>query len=111
MMLIRVLIIASIALVPAGAPARAQGSAPYDRDLQRLAEILGALHYLRALCGANEGAKWRNEMQALVEAETPAGERRGNAGAPGQCRCPRYSPAYPTPTPPARPGVFRYISR
>src|SRR5829696_2815388 len=59
------------------APVRAQdAAAPFDGDLQRLAEILGTLHYLRGICGANEGAKWRNEMQALIDAETPAGDRR-----------------------------------
>ena len=53
----------SIALVPAIAPARAEvAAAPFDGNLQRLAEILGALHYLRNICGANEGLKWRNEM-------------------------------------------------
>ena len=58
-------------------PARAQdAAAPFDGDLQRLAEILGALHYLRGICGSNEGAKWRNEMQALIDAETPSGDRR-----------------------------------
>ena len=64
-------------LAAALAPARAvdAGPAPYDTDLQRLAEILGALHYLRGICGANEGQKWRNEMQALVEAEAPSGSR------------------------------------
>ena len=54
------------------APVRAQdAAAPFDGDLQRLAEILGTLHYLRGICGSNEGAKWRNEMQALIDAETP----------------------------------------
>ena len=39
-------------------PARAQdAAAPFDGDLQRLAEILGALLYLRDICGSNEGAK------------------------------------------------------
>jgi len=59
-------------------PARAQSEtpAPFDGDLARLSEILGALHYLRAVCGANDGAKWRNEMQALIDAEAPSGERR-----------------------------------
>ena len=38
------------------APARAQdAAAPFDGDLQRLAEILGTLHYLRGICGNNEG--------------------------------------------------------
>jgi len=59
------------------APARAEdAAAPFDGDLQRLAEILGALHYLRGICGTNEGPKWRNQMQALIDAETPSGDRR-----------------------------------
>jgi len=52
----------------APSPAAAQQAVPFDGDLRRLAEILGALHYLRELCGAAEGQKWRNEMQQLVDA-------------------------------------------
>ena len=64
----KLLAIALISLCLA-VPARAQSDAPapFDADLARLSEILGALHYLRAVCGANDGAKWRNEMQALLE--------------------------------------------
>ena len=76
-MLRRVLIAASLAIAIAGAPVRAEVVvAPFDASLQRLAEILGALHYLRNICGANEGQKWRNEMQSIVDAEAPNGERR-----------------------------------
>ncbi|WFU62748.1 TIGR02301 family protein [Bradyrhizobium brasilense] len=58
-------------------PARPQDAAAlFDGDLQRLAEILGTLHYLRGICGCKEGAKWRNEMQALIDAEIPSGARR-----------------------------------
>ncbi|HZD27804.1 MAG TPA: TIGR02301 family protein, partial [Xanthobacteraceae bacterium] len=68
---------AALAFAPAGMPARAEAAAaPFDGSLQRLAEILGALHYLRNVCGANEGQKWRNEMQSLVDAEAPSGDRR-----------------------------------
>jgi uncharacterized protein (TIGR02301 family) len=49
--------------------------APYDHDLQRLSEILGALHFLRGICNSNEGQKWRNEAQALIDAEAPSGKR------------------------------------
>src|SRR3954469_12354259 len=78
-MLRRVLIAASLAIAIMGPPVRAEVVvAPFDASLQRLAEILGALHYLRNICGANEGLKWRNEMQSLVDAETPGGDRRAN---------------------------------
>jgi uncharacterized protein (TIGR02301 family) len=64
-------------VLPLAAPARAIDSgALFETELERLSEILGALHYLRPLCGANEGPKWRNEMRALLDAEAQAPERR-----------------------------------
>src|SRR5437867_12785457 len=72
----RLIIAALVSVVAAALPARAQAPAPFDTNLQPLAEIMGALHYLRALCGANEGQKWRNEIQALIDAEAPSGDRR-----------------------------------
>jgi uncharacterized protein (TIGR02301 family) len=44
------LILALIAAL--AAPARAaDGDPPFENDLLRLSEILGALHYLRGICG------------------------------------------------------------
>ena len=40
---------------PSRQAARGRQRAPYESDLQRLSEILGALHYLRDLCGAARG--------------------------------------------------------
>jgi len=95
------------------APLRAQdgaaGAAPFDGDLQRLAEILGALHYLRAICGANEGQKWRNEMQAIVDAETPSGERRAKMIASFNRGYRGYQQTYRTCTPAADLVIRRYL--
>lgn len=49
---------------------------PYDKDLARLAELLGALHYLRPLCGNPERDRWRGEMQDLLDTEQPSPERK-----------------------------------
>ena len=49
---------------------------PYGPELLRLAEILGAVHYLRQLCDADEGQTWRTMMQQLIDAENPSPERR-----------------------------------
>jgi uncharacterized protein (TIGR02301 family) len=101
-----ILICSMLLLTPAQA---AESAAPYDRDLQRLSEILGALHYLRGICGANEGALWRDQMQALVEAETQAGERRDrmivnfNRGYRG------FQQSYRTCTPAAQVAIRRYL--
>ncbi len=79
-------------------PARAQNEtpAPFDGELERLAEVMGALHYLRAICGANEGQKWRNEMQALIDAEVPNGYRG-------------FQQTYRTCTPAADLAIRRYL--
>lgn len=53
----------------------------YDAEMLRLAEILGALHYLRTLCGADEGQIWRDKMQELIEKEEPTEERRAQLTA------------------------------
>jgi uncharacterized protein (TIGR02301 family) len=42
---------------------------PYQPQLLRLAEIMGALAYLRDLCGAGDGAKFRARMATLLDAE------------------------------------------
>jgi len=91
-------------------PARAQdAAAPFDGDLQRLAEILGTLHYLRGICGTNEGGKWRNEMQALIDAETPSGDRRTRMIAGFNRGYNGFQQTYRTCTPAALVAIRRYI--
>ena len=91
-------------------PARAEdAAAPFDGDLQRLAEILGTLHYLRGICGANEGLKWRNEMQALIDAETPTGDRRARMIAGFNRGYNGFQQTYRTCTPAAAVAIRRYI--
>jgi len=90
--------------------ARAEdAAAPFDGDLQRLAEILGTLHYLRGICGSNEGAKWRNQMQALIDAETPSGDRRSRMIASFNRGYNGFQQTYRTCTPAALVAIRRYI--
>ena len=49
---------------------------PYDGKLMRLAEILGAIHYLRELCGAQEGQLWRDQMKEILKNEGTTAVRR-----------------------------------
>jgi uncharacterized protein (TIGR02301 family) len=99
-------LISAVALVPARAE---DAAAPFDGDLQRLAEILGTLHYLRGICGSNEGAKWRNEMQALIDAETPSGDRRARMIAGFNRGYNGFQQTYRTCTPAATVAIRRYI--
>jgi uncharacterized protein (TIGR02301 family) len=104
-----ILIVLLLALPAAPARAVEGGVAPFDGDLQRLSEILGALHYLRGLCGAKEGQKWRNEMQALMEAETPTGERRARIVASFNRGYRSFQQTYRTCTPAADFAIRRYL--
>ncbi len=91
-------------------PAKAEDApAPFDADLQRLAEILGTLHYLRGICGSNEGAKWRNQMQALIDAETPTGDRRARMVAGFNRGYNGFQQTYRTCTPAAIVAIRRYV--
>jgi uncharacterized protein (TIGR02301 family) len=104
--------VAVIAVIVLGlcAPARALDSvAPFQADLERLSEILGALHYLRAICGSNEGQKWRNEMQALVDTEAPSGDRRSRMIANFNRGYRGFQQAYRTCTPAADLAIRRYL--
>jgi len=84
-------------------------AAPFDRDLQRLSEILGALHFLRGICGANEGQKWRNEAQALIDAEAASGDRRDQMVASFNRGYQSFQQSYRTCTPAADIAIRRYL--
>ncbi len=87
----------------------AEPAAPYDGELQRLAEILGALQYLRTICNSKDGDRWRDEMQALLEAEAPAGERRRKIVANFNRGYRGYQQTYRTCTPAADLAIRRYL--
>jgi uncharacterized protein (TIGR02301 family) len=42
----------------------------------QLAEVLGGIHHLRALCGTNEGQLWRNKMIEMMGAVRPSERER-----------------------------------
>ena len=100
------------ALVAAAPPARAAQdgvtTTVLEGELQRLAEILGALHYLRGICGS-DGAKWRNDMQALLEAEAQTGERRTRMTASFNRGYRGFQQSYRTCTPAADLAIRRYL--
>jgi uncharacterized protein (TIGR02301 family) len=74
--------VAPAAIPPPAAPAPAPptggvpSAPPYEDQLLRLAEILGAIHYLRPLCQSGEGDQWRDQMDALLNSEQPDEARR-----------------------------------
>ncbi len=94
-----------------GAPAAAaQDAKPYDDKLMRLSEILGAVHYLRELCGANEGQYWRERMQELVEAEGSSALRRARFSRAFNQGYRSYSRTYNTCSPSAQTAIMRFLT-
>jgi uncharacterized protein (TIGR02301 family) len=83
--------------------------APYDHDLQRLSEILGALHFLRGICNSDEGQKWRTEAQALIDAEAPGGNRREQMIAGFNRGYRGFQQTYRSCTPAADVVIRRYL--
>lgn len=54
----------------------AEGPAPFQSELLRLSEILGAVTYLDGLCDTGEAEAWRAAMRDLIEAQRMSPEDR-----------------------------------
>jgi uncharacterized protein (TIGR02301 family) len=83
---------------------------PYDEKLNRLSEILGAVHYLRELCGANEGQAWRQRMQDLMDAEGSSALRKARLTRSFNTGYRTYSRTYSTCTPSAQTAINRFLT-
>ena len=83
---------------------------PYDDKLMRLTEILGAVHYLRELCNANEGLYWRERMKEILDAEGSSAMRRAKLTRSFNQGYRSYSRTYVTCTPSAQTAINRFLS-
>jgi uncharacterized protein (TIGR02301 family) len=95
-------------------PAAGQGPAdapppPYEPQMMRLSEILGALSFLRDLCGARDGDEWRGKMSALLEAEAKSGPRRQKLTSAFNRGFRGYEITYRSCTPNAQLVISRYL--
>ncbi len=89
--------------------ARASDVKPYDDRLFRLTEILGAVHYLRELCGAGEGQLWRDRVRELMDAEGSSALRRARLTARFNQGYTNFSRTYKTCTPSAQTTAGRFM--
>ena len=105
--------LAALAQAPAGVGTGAgagAGDPPYEQQLQRLSEILGALHYLRPLCGAEEPSVWRDQMDQILTAEDPTPERRAQIVSQFNRGYSSFATIYRSCTPAALTAVERYMA-
>ncbi|MCB1485364.1 MAG: TIGR02301 family protein [Hyphomicrobiaceae bacterium] len=108
--LLSTIIAASLFWATSAGVIAAQQAKPYDDKLMRLSEILGAIHYLRELCGANEGQYWRDRMRELMDAEGSSTLRRARLTRAFNQGYRSYSRTYNTCSPSAQTAVTRFIS-
>ncbi len=92
-----------------GAATAAEGK-PYDDKLFRLSEILGSVHYLRELCGSNDGAQWRDRMKELMDAEGSSALRRARLTQSFNQGYLSFSRTYKTCTPSAQTTIVRFLT-
>lgn len=102
--------IAGAILLVGGAVAAPLDTKPYDDKLLRLSEILGAVHYLRELCGANDGQLWRERMKELMEAEGSSALRKAKLTRSFNQGYRSYSRTYSTCTPSAQTAISRFLA-
>jgi uncharacterized protein (TIGR02301 family) len=93
----------------APAPAAAPEPPPYEPQLLRLSELMGALSYLRDLCGLGDGAKFRAEMTALLESDPEISARRDVLAGAFNRGFRDYELTYRTCTPIADAIVTRFL--
>ena len=83
---------------------------PYEPQLLRLSEILGALSYLRDICGARDGDAWRAKMSALLDAEAKTQTRRERLAGAFNRGFRGYEVIYRTCTQNAETVITRYLN-
>jgi len=93
------------------APApEAEPPPPYDPEILRLAEILGALTYLDALCTSNPQGDWRAKMQALLEADAKTAARKERLAGSYNRGFHDYERTYHLCTPNAQAIIGRFLA-
>lgn len=106
------MVLLALALASAMAPAAvaAPDSRPYDEKLIRLAEVMGAVHYLRELCSANDGQVWREEMRKLIEGEGTSALRKATLSRSFNQGYRSYARTYASCTPSAQSAIARFLA-
>ncbi|MDI6834522.1 MAG: TIGR02301 family protein [Rhizobiaceae bacterium] len=83
--------------------------APYDTQLIRLSEVIGAVQYLRNLCAESGEPQWRRQMEKLLETETAGEPKRRERMVAAYNRGYRsFASVYTTCTPSAVTAAERY---
>jgi uncharacterized protein (TIGR02301 family) len=94
---------------PTPTPATGESPPPYEPQLLRLAELIGALAYLRDLCGDGDGAAFRDKMASLIDTEGTTEARKESLAGAFNRGFRDYELTYRACTPIARDVVARFL--
>ena len=103
-------LLVAVLAAPAAAQSPQPETKPYDDKLTRLAEILGAVHYLRELCGSNDGQVWRERMREIMDGEGSSERRRAKLTRSFNNGYRSYSRTYQSCSPTAQTAISRFLS-
>lgn len=98
------------ALSQPAAPPKPADTKPYDEKLVRLSEILGAVHYLRELCGQSDGQQWRDRMREILEADGGSALRKAMLTRGFNNGYRSYGRTYQSCTPTAQSAISRFLA-
>ena len=94
---------------PRRRPRQPDAPPPYEAQLLRLAELIGALAYLRDLCGDGDGAAFRAKFADLVDTEGATDARKESLAGAFNRGFRDYELTYRACTPTAREIVARFL--
>jgi uncharacterized protein (TIGR02301 family) len=94
---------------PAQPAPAAEPPPPYEPQLLRLAEIMGALAYLRDLCGAHDSEAFHAKMAGLLETEAKSAARKESLAGAYNEGFRGYQLNYRLCTPAAREIIARFL--
>lgn len=100
-------ILAALLLALGAAPALAIDP-PYQKQMERLAEIMGSLYFLQPLCNAGS-EDWRNQMSDLITLDEPDEDRRQRLAGAFNSGYTAYSRFHRACTPAAREALTRLL--
>jgi uncharacterized protein (TIGR02301 family) len=81
---------------------------PYQRQMERLAEIMGSLYFLQPLCEAGV-QDWREQMADLIALDEPDEDRRQRLAGAFNVGYTAYSRFHRACTPAAREALTRLL--
>jgi uncharacterized protein (TIGR02301 family) len=94
----------------AQAPAAEEPPPPFDAELLKLSEIMGALAYLDELCATNPSGEWREKMKALLDAEAKTNARKEKLAGSYNRGFRDYERSYQVCTPNAQTVIVRFLA-